>query len=156
MSDQPISKTGFQDQLALLTFVDTLIRDRKDPRVNEKNMPQIRELLLKEINEAVNTHLISLLRDKEQAELTVLLDKNATDDDLNAFFKKNILNFEVEMATALLNFRAAYIYPAQSAFVKQGEEVVKTAPQIVVPEKKVSSPSQNDDLGPPPPPAPVA
>ena len=115
MTDQPISKTGFRDQLALLTFVDTLIRDRKDPRVNESNMPQIREILLKQINEAVNKHLVVLLGDKDQAELTVLLDNNGSDDELNAFFKKKILNFEAEMAEALLNFRAAYLYSVQPA-----------------------------------------
>jgi len=114
MADQPISKTGFKDQLALLTFVDNLIKERKDSRVNETNLPQIREILLKQVNEAVNTYLVTLLNDKDQAELSILLDKDASDDDLNLFFKNKIANFEVEMTSALLNFRAAYLYPVWS------------------------------------------
>jgi len=150
MADQPISKTGYQDQLALLTFVDNLIRDRKDPRVDESNTPQIREILLKQINEAVNTHLVSLLNDKDQAELSLLLDKDVSDDELNKFFKSKIVNFEVEMAAALLNFRTAYISPAQSDFVKQADEAAKIA------EKKPVEPQKAGDLGAPLPPAPVA
>jgi hypothetical protein len=150
MADQPVSKTGYKDQLALLTFVDNLIRERKDPRVNETNMPQIRELLLKQINEAVNRHLITLLSDKDQAELSTLLDKNVSDDELNVFFKEKILNFEVEMTAALLNFRTAYLYSAQP----QPKEAIATvsAPKIVEPPPM---PAARDDLGPPPPPAPV-
>lgn len=134
MADQPINKTGYKDQLALLTFVDNLIRERKDPRVNESNMAQIRELLLKQINEEVNTHLVVLLQDKDQAELSVLLDKNVSNDELNTFFKNKIPNFEVEMAAALLNFRSAYLYQPP----------------------KTDSPTINQSLPPALPPAPVA
>lgn len=150
MADHPVSKTGYKDQLALLTFVDNLIRERKDSRVNESNMPQIRELLLKQINEAVNRHLITLLTDKDQAELSVLLDKNVSDEELNAFFKDKVLNFEVEMTAALLNFRTAYLYSSQS----QSKEAVATVatPKVVEPAPMSAA---LDDLGPPPPPAPV-
>jgi hypothetical protein len=118
MTDQnPIQlkkDNALRDQVALLSFVEDLIKERKDPNINEKNIANVRALLLKEVNEAINTHLISLLTEKDQIELDVLLEKKMTNEELDDFFHKKIPNLEVEIASALLNFRAAYLYPLAS------------------------------------------
>jgi len=115
-------KTGMQDQMAIQTFVDKLIEERKDPEVTTETLPVVRSLLIKKVNEAINEHFISLLSDTDVAELDKLLEGNIPDTQLNDFFKKKIENVSVEIATALLNFRAAYLYPV---WKKQQEEQSK-------------------------------
>lgn len=108
---KPKKDNGLRDQIALLSFIDELIKERKDPNINEKNIANIRALLLKELNDAINTHLVSLLTERDQIELDILLEKGMTNDQLDDFFRKKIPNLEVEIASVLLNFRAAYLYP---------------------------------------------
>ncbi len=115
---------ALKDQVALEHFVDELIKQRNDPKAKPE---ETKALLLRQINEAINTQLVNVLSEKDQVALDELLDKNPTDDELNAFFIEKIPSVEVQVASALLNFRAAYLFTP-------GE-------QVAVP--------------PPPPPAPV-
>lgn len=111
--NQPKKDNALRDQVALLSFIDDLIKERKDPNINEKNINDVRALLLKELNDAINTHLVSLLTERDQIELDVLLEKKTmTNEQLDDFFRKKIPNLEAEIATVLLNFRAAYLYPS--------------------------------------------
>lgn len=108
---KPKKDNALRDQIALLSFIDDLIKERKDPNVNEKNIANVRALLLKELNDAINTHLVSLLTERDQIELDVLLERGMTNEQLDDFFRKKIPNLEVEIASVLLNFRGAYLYP---------------------------------------------
>lgn len=103
-------KQAIKNQLALLTFIDDLIKEKKDPSINEKNIAEVRTILLNELNKAINIHLISLLTEKDQKDLEALLDTNPPDDVIDDFFVKRIPNFEEEVAVVLLNFRSAYLY----------------------------------------------
>ncbi len=123
---------AIKDQVALEHFVDQLIRDKNDANVKPEQVPQIKALLLKELNEAINTQLVNALLEKDQVALDELLDKNPSDDEVNKFFMEKIPNLEAEIASALLSFRAAYLYVP-------GQEATKSAA----------------DVPPPPPPAPV-
>lgn len=123
---QPKKDNALRDQVALLSFVDDLIRERKDPNINEKNIANVRALLLKEVNEAVNTHLVSLLTERDQIELDVLLERKMTNEQLDDFFRKKIPNLEVEIASALLNFRAAYLYPLTQTSAEKPARLDKT------------------------------
>lgn len=114
-------KTSMQDQLAIRTFVDNLIKERKDPEVTPETLPVVHAMLVKQVNQAINEHFISLLNDTDVVELDKLLDANIPDNELNDFFRKKVDNISVEIATALLNFRAAYLYPV---WKKQQEEQV--------------------------------
>lgn len=110
MVDNQKSDQALRDQVAILSYVDDLMRDKADKSLKPEQVPNIRALLLKEVNEAINEHLINCLNEQKQVELDELLDKDATDEQVMEFFKKTIPNVEVEVTTALLNFRAAYLY----------------------------------------------
>lgn len=110
----PKKDKAIMDQVALLSFIDEMIQARKDPAIKPENLPNVKTVLLRELNETINTHLITLLSEKDQRELDGLLDKNVSDDELNDFFSKKIPNLEAEMVSALLNFRAAYLFPVTS------------------------------------------
>ncbi len=153
MTDQShISPTSFKNQLALLTFVDTLIKDRKDPGTTASNVEEVKKALLMELNEYINTHLVSLLDDSAQKELEVLLDRNETDEALESFFKKKIPDMEVEVASAMMEFRAAYLYkPEETSFADTADKIASEIPEIK------QEPSKDfGGLTNPPPPAPIA
>ncbi len=105
------SDKAMMDQAALASFIDKLIDERQDPNITEATHPQIKAMLLSELNQAINTHLINRLSEKDQLALEDLLNTNPSDDDLNKFFMDTIPNLEVEIASALLNFRTAYLTP---------------------------------------------
>lgn len=129
------------DQVALASFINELIEDRYQGNI-PANAGEEKALLLKEINEAINTHLVRLLSQADQLALDELLDKNATDDEVNKFFAEKVPKLEVEIASALLNFRAAYLLPIP--------ENQNPAPPTA------SGPSDVSEIPPPPPPAPVS
>jgi hypothetical protein len=133
-NDQALS-----DQAALLSYVDDLIRDRKDPNVNETNKVQVQQLLLKEVNDEINLHLVNLLTEEDQKTLNDLLDKNVSDEELSKFFASKIPSLESEIAAVLLNFRATYLLP-----VTQTQSQTADLP-----------PQTSTDTLPPLPPAPV-
>ena len=140
-------KKQMKDQVAIGSYVDKLIEERKDPEVTAETLPIVRDLLIKKTNEAINEHLISLLSDADVLELDKLLDAKATEDQLNDFFRAHVDNVSIEIATALLNFRAAYLYPV---WKKQQEEA--SAKLIAEEQKKKSEKVEVGSL----PPAPVA
>lgn len=129
MSDQnklqPDNKS-MMDQVALVSFIDGLIKDRKDADITLSNMDNVKTILLKEVNTAINTHILSLLSAKDQVDLDDLLNKNGSDEELNKFFINKIPNLESEIASALLNFRAAYLYPVS-------QEVSQPPPPLPAP-----------------------
>lgn len=118
MADQTTGNKAVRDQIALLTFIDDIIKERKDPNIKPENITQVKAVLLKEVNDSINRHLISLMSEKDQVELDELLEKNITDDGLNEFFLKKIPQLEAEIASVLLNFRAAYLYQSQPSSAK--------------------------------------
>ncbi len=65
-------------------------------------------MLLKQLNEMINTHMINLLSDKDKIELDKLLDNNASNEELDKFFERKILNLKSEIASVLLDFRASF------------------------------------------------
>ncbi len=109
--NQKDSLQGVRDQVALLSFIENLIKEKNDPQINEKNIDQVKMVLLRQLNEMIDTHLISMLDEGSQRELDQLLDKNIPNKELEDFFKSKIPNLDVEIANVLLNFRAAYLYP---------------------------------------------
>jgi len=120
MQNQPSPKT-VKDQVALLSFIDKLIEVRKDPTTTAESLPKIRELLLTELNDDINRSLISMLSEKDQVALDELLDKNVSDEEIDAFFASKIPNITEEIAAIMVKFKDAYLYPVR----KQLEEVAE-------------------------------
>lgn len=116
-NDLSLSYYGFMDDKALMdraameSYVDDLLRDRADPNIKPENLPQAKQVLLAKVNEAINVHLVSLLTDQDKIALDDLLAKNPSNEELDKFFLEKVPNLQVEIASALLNFRAAYLYP---------------------------------------------
>lgn len=108
MTDQ--NQAALMDDVALLSYIDDLLAERTDLKLTEEEQPKVQAALLKEVNEAINTHLVSVLSEANQQELNTFLDKDPTNEELTGFFKAKILNLPTEIATALINFRAAYLF----------------------------------------------
>jgi len=138
-------KNKVLDQVALLSFIDDLIRDRKDPNITEKNMEEMRAMLLKKVNEEINIHMINCLTDKDRVELDMMLDKNPSDKELHEYFVKKIQNLDIEIAAAMLKFRASYLYPVNQELqnISQGKVDMPVAPQTE--KSNGSSPSDSSE-----------
>lgn len=129
MADQnnPISKlpAGVKDQVAFMSFIDDVLKEKNDTSLTADQLIQIKTLLLKELNEKVNTHLVALLPEKDQIELDELLSKNISDEELDKFFQTKIPNLIPEMTSVLLNFRMDYLYAPTA---KKSEEILTPSP----------------------------
>lgn len=105
---------ALMDRAAMESYVDDLIRDRADPHIKPENLPQTKQILLSQVNEAINMHLVNLLSPQDKIALDDLLVKNPSNEELDKFFLEKVPNLQVEIASALLNFRAAYLYAVTS------------------------------------------
>ena len=142
---QKPSDQALKDQAALAAFVDILIDERNDPKIANGRQQEFQKVL-GELNETINTQMVNALSENDQLELDDLLNKNATDDDLNKFFVAKIPNLEALVAATMINFRAAYLYP--------GTE--QSSPEAM-PKHPAKHHMKDEDMlmPPPPPPAPV-
>ena len=147
-------KNKVLDQVALLSFIDDLIRDRKDPNITEKNMAEMRAMFLKKVNEEINIHMINCLTDKDRVELDMMLDKDPSDKELHEYFVKKIQNLDIEIASVMLKFRAAYLYPVNQELqnISQGKGDISTASQTEKPNRDSSIKPSEEMLSAPYPP----
>lgn len=145
MLDQPT-----RDEVALLSYVDDLLKARTDLNLKPEEIPNVRLMLLEEVNEAINTHLIQVLTDAERTELDGLLKNNATDAELDAFFAKQIPNVSAEITTALLNFRAVYLLPITKSQPTPTEKLADIATNPAVPTPVVKTGNEDEVIMPAP------
>ena len=108
-----------------MSFIDDVLKEKNDVSLTADQLTQIKTLLLKELNEKVNTHLVALLSEKDQIELDELLNKNVNDEELDKFFQTKIPNLIPEMTSVLLNFRMDYLYTPAA---KKSEEMLMPSP----------------------------
>lgn len=128
-----------RDEIALLSFVDKIIKEKNDPSIKPEELPQLKAFLLQQVHDAINRQLIAALPEKDQMLLDQLLDKNPVDGEINEFLIKQIPNIEAEITVALLNFRAAYLYPqGQAKPIAANQAVIK--PQTSKIEEDIPAP----------------
>lgn len=108
LNNQP---QGIRDQVALLSFIEDLLKEKNDSTIKVEALPQVKAALLKELNDTINTHMVAILSDMDQKELDILLKNNCSDEELDNFFVKKIPNLTAELASVLLDFRTAYLLP---------------------------------------------
>lgn len=121
MADQNQDKTNLnsqpqsiRDQVALLSFIEDLIKEKNDPSIKPEALPQVKVALLNELNQMINTHMVAILPDVNQRELDILLNNKVADEELDKFFKEKIPNLTAELASVLIDFRTAYLSPLPS------------------------------------------
>lgn len=110
LSQQP---QNIRDDVALLSFIDELIKEKKDPNINEKNIAAVRITLLENLKEMIYTRLVSMLSLEKQKELQQILDNNGKDEEIDQIFAKNIPNIEAVIASILIDFKIAYLTPIE-------------------------------------------
>lgn len=98
-----------RDQVALLTFIENLIKEKNETGLSEEQLKNTKVTLLNELNQMINTRLISLLSTPQQQELEILLNNKISDKELDSYFRKHIPNLEAEIASVMANFREVYL-----------------------------------------------
>lgn len=101
--------------LTIRSFVDDLILARQDPYITPQNLDRVRQSLLSEVHNAINTRLVRCLSHEDQVALDKLLDANSSNRVIDEFFIKKVPNIDAEIAEELLSFRTLYLVrPKQS------------------------------------------
>jgi len=90
--DQPLNNQpqGVRDQVALLAFIDDLIKEKNDPAIKSEALPQVKTALLNELNQMITTHTVAILSETDQRELDILLKNKTADEELDKFFLEKI------------------------------------------------------------------
>jgi len=106
--NQPLNNQpqGVRDQVALLSFINDLIKEKNDPAIKSEALPQVKTALLNELNQMITTHTVAILSETDQRELDILLKNKTADEELDKFFLEKIPNLKAELASVLLDFRA--------------------------------------------------
>ena len=131
MSDNTKLKKTVSDEVALLTYIDEIINEMNDSRITPADRPRMRTAMHDELRNEINTHLVSLLTEKEQIELDKLFADKSPLSQIDAFLREKIPNIEIETAAVMLNFKAGYLTkndkakpaPAKNHTVEQTDEV---------------------------------
>ncbi len=97
------------NQSALYSFIDDLLTEVNTNEVSPEDLPQLKALLMLELQEVINVHLVSKLSENDQQELEKMLDRDAPAKELDQFFTQKIPNLEGEIMIALLSFRSAFL-----------------------------------------------
>ena len=141
MADQNQDKTNLnsqpqsiRDQVALLSFIEDLIKEKNDSSIKPEALPQVKAALLNELNQMINTHMVAILPDYDQRELDILLKNKVADEELDKFFSEKIPNLTAELASVLINFRTAYLSPLPSI-----KDEVPPPPPAPVPPKSITN-----------------
>ena len=108
LKNQPQS---IRDQVALISFIDNLIKEKNDSSIKTEALPQVKVALLNELNQMINTHMVAILSDIDQRELDILLKNKVSDEELDKFFSEKIPNLIAELASVLVDFKTAYLLP---------------------------------------------
>lgn len=135
VDSQKFQDQSLKNEAALVSYVETLIREKNSPHVNDKNREDIRKMLLKEVKNGINTKLVAELNDADVAELNKLFERKATDTELSYFFTSKIPEVEKIITQALIDFRNGYltvVYQPTQKEVKK-KEVDLPAPPAPAP-----------------------
>ncbi|MCX6753526.1 MAG: DUF5663 domain-containing protein [Candidatus Nomurabacteria bacterium] len=98
------------ESLDLKAFVDKLISEKKDYEGLEPGvLDQIKSDILKRVEERVNVVMITNLSEDAIDEFNKMSEANATDDEMQNFFLKNIPDLPQLIASELLVFRDTYL-----------------------------------------------
>lgn len=97
------------DREALGQYVDDLIRIKNSPHVKGDNITVVKQALLEEVSDAINSKLISMLSDDEVKQLNEMLDKEASDEQVSLFFTGKIKNLQQVVTDVLVEFKKGYL-----------------------------------------------
>ncbi len=103
-----MESSPFPDKSVRIGFIEGLMSVKSDPNLTPKQKEAVKMALLAELNQMINLRLIRLMSEREQRELECILEKNASDKELDQFFMKKIPNLKEEIYMEMHYFRTVY------------------------------------------------
>jgi hemoglobin-like flavoprotein len=58
MTDLNNQPQSIRDQVALLSFIEDILKEKNDSTIKPEALPQVKAALLKELNYMINTHMV--------------------------------------------------------------------------------------------------
>ncbi|MEK7529675.1 MAG: DUF5663 domain-containing protein [Patescibacteria group bacterium] len=91
-------------------FVDKLIDEKGLSSMADDVLVQMKADLLSRVEDRVNAEMLEALpSDRAEAFEVVLNEESSSSDDVAAFLKGNVSNFDEVLANALMGFRHTYL-----------------------------------------------
>lgn len=115
MADNAKLKKPVSDEVALLTYIDEIIDEMKDPRITPVDRPRMRAAMHDELRNEINTHIVNLLTEPEQIEMDTLFADKVPLSQIDSFLREKIPNIDIETAAVMLNFKAGYLTRNENA-----------------------------------------
>lgn len=95
---------------SLEQFVDQLIKEKNFPKdLDEAVKKQIKKDLMFRLNDYINAKLVAALPEKEVEEFEKLLEKKASQEEVQKFFQDKIPNLSTFLSQVFLDFRKTYL-----------------------------------------------
>jgi len=136
------------DREALEQYIDDLIRIKNSPHVKGDNVAVVKQALLEEVSDAINSKLISLLSDDEVKQLNEMLDKEASDEQVSLFFTGKIKDLQQVVTDVLVEFKKGYLSVIYDKDEKKPENKIDTLTSEV--PKKTIDPTDKKTILPAP------
>ena len=96
--------------LDLKNFVDRLVEEKKLPENLEKEVvEEIKKDLSTRVEERINAVIVNNLSEEKLGEFNEMLNKNASDKEMQDFCLKNIPDLPQLIASELIVFRDTYL-----------------------------------------------
>lgn len=97
------------DLLTLADYVDKLIAEKNYETVTDEVKIELKNELLRQLNDTLMAKLIEQLSDEEVKELNNFLDIKPSDEQLQQFIKSKLDDPQRFIANVLLSFRRTYL-----------------------------------------------
>ncbi|MEI8232889.1 MAG: hypothetical protein WCG44_04040 [bacterium] len=100
---------GDNNLLTLADYVDKLIAEKNYETVTDDIKLELKNELLRQLNDTLIARTIDKLSDSEISELNILLETKPSDEQLQDFIKSKIDDPQGFIAGVLLSFRKTYL-----------------------------------------------
>lgn len=132
-------KINFEEDQLLEHFVHQMIVDKGLAEEDRKQNGKIQHELMEALDEAIEKAMIAALPDAELRELNALLDRDDSDEEIDALFAGAGVNFEVIAGRTMVAFREAYLGKKESTMTDTVNNSVATQTPVGEPVQGTAS-----------------
>lgn len=107
MNDDQVSEKSRDNSLE--EFVDRLLEEKKLPDLPEAVIGEMRQDLVKRLNDTINAKVIAAMDDEQVEKFNQMLKDNAPDEEIQKYVESTLDEPENFIAGVMLEFRRSYL-----------------------------------------------
>ena len=91
------------------TYVERLLEEKGLHTIEDEVRTQMAEELKSRVHDFINVGLLEAMPEEKYGDFEALLDRDAPEEEYQAFINENVPNVQEVFAKALMKFRATYL-----------------------------------------------